>query len=494
MARFSPLSDSAQQHRQIPSQARGRDQLNLIDFPIAVLQYQQPKTTDGKRPDEIVCVIDSYDRDLDKVVPRKLTRRTASKHGFPTPLEDEVLVGLLTLTRLKNNFTLPRVEFRNSELYDLMGWPHNGSSNTRLGIALDRLTGLTLKYENSWTTEDGSFEKEFTTGLLESYKFTKQTQGRRSPSGEQSWVQWASEVFADILRGNVKELNTDEYFSLQLPISRRMYRFLDKQLSESPHFEMELGTFASHIGLAETQHVGKIKERLVPAFRELEEITGFIDTATAPERYRKRGPGDWLIVVHRSTAPALRRPQDSPAVRTVAGTDEAAALVCAFYEAWNGSTHHTPFSRELEQAQSIIDSFGAEPAIEILPLVVNEMKHRFPDARAFGATMLYWSDAHSRYTKKQQHAKITARQQEQESSASDDRERDTARREQLRKQWDALSHNEQSVVRDRVRQSCSVTVRTFLDQKKFTDPLVMMACLNELQAAEDNQYSTQANG
>gem|GEM_PF-4832990 len=62
---------------------------------------------------------------------------------LPTPLEDEVLVGLLTLTRLKNNFTLPRVEFHNSELYDLMGWPHNGSSNTRLGVALDRLA---LKY------------------------------------------------------------------------------------------------------------------------------------------------------------------------------------------------------------------------------------------------------------------------------------------------------------------------------------------------------------
>lgn len=348
VARFSPLSDSAQQHRQIPSQSRGRDQLNLIDFPIAVLQYQQPKTNEGKRPDEIVCVIDSYDRDLDKVVPRKLTRRTASKHGFPTPLEDEVLVGLLTLTRLKNNFTKPRVEFRNTELYDLMGWPHNGSSNTRLGVALDRLTGLTLKYENSWTTEDGSFEKEFTTGLLESYKFTKQTQGRRSAAGEQSWVQWASEVFADILRGNVKELNTDEYYSLQLPISRRMYRFLDKQLGESPHFEMELGTFASHIGLAETQHVGKIKERLLPAFKELEGISGFIDTATAVERYRKRGPGDWLIVVHRSQPAALRTPHNSPSVRTVAGTDAAAALVCAFYEAWN-----LPRQEELNGGSSI---------------------------------------------------------------------------------------------------------------------------------------------
>lgn len=104
-----------------------------------------------------------------------------------------------------------------------MAWPQNGTSNTRLGIALDRLTGLTLKYENSSTTEDGSFETEFTAGLLESYNFTKQTKRRRTPAPQQSSVQWASEVFPGIQRGNVDALNTDEFFSLQLPISRRIY-------------------------------------------------------------------------------------------------------------------------------------------------------------------------------------------------------------------------------------------------------------------------------
>ncbi len=483
MARFSPLSDSANLHRQIPSQSRGRDQLNLIDFPIAVLQYQQPKDGEGKRPDELVCVINAFDRDLDKVVPRKLTRRTASKHGFPTPLEDEVLVALLSLTRIKNNFTSPRVEFRNAELYDLMGWPHNGTSNTRLGIALDRLTGLTLKYENSWTTEDGNFEKEFTTGLLESYKFTKQTQGRRSPSMEQSWVQWASEVYTDIQRGNVKELNTDEYYSLQLPISRRMYRFLDKQFSDAPHFEMELTTFAGHIGLAETSHVGKIKERLVPAFQELEGISGFIEPSQPKERYRKRGPGNWLVVVHRSKPTAIRRPQEHHSVRTLTGTEAAARLVRSFYEAWNGNTHHSPFTRELEQAQAIIDAHGEEQVLAALPLVIKDMKTRFPDARAFGATMLYWNDAFTKQSRQRFHSEHAVQEQQLEDSVTQERQRETERRQELRARWDLLSESERSAIRNRVHDKCSTTVRQFLDQKKFNDPLVMLACLNELAAS-----------
>ena len=144
-----------------PVSRTGSDELNLIDFPISLLQYQQPTDASGKRPDKLVCTIESYDRYLDRVVPRKLTRRTSSQYGFPTSLEDEVLIGLLTLTRLKNDFQSARVHFRNSELWNLMGWPVTGNSRKRLSVALDRLKGLTLKYENAWTTGDNRFKKEF---------------------------------------------------------------------------------------------------------------------------------------------------------------------------------------------------------------------------------------------------------------------------------------------------------------------------------------------
>ena len=296
-------ADTLQDRPQFPP-ATGRDELNLIDFPIATLQHQQPLDADGKRLDELVCVVHAYDADLKKTVPRKLTRRTSSKHGFPTPLEDEVLIALLSLTRIKNDFTAPRVAFRHAELFELMGWPGNGSSSRRLQIALDRLTGLTLKYENSWTTESGAFKKEFTTGILESYSFTRQTRGRRNSDADRSWVQWASEVFADIQRGNVKELDTSEFYGLKLPVSRRMYRFLDRQLSSTPHFEMELTTFASHLGISELKHVGKIKERLASGLRELEALDEFLEPCESRERYRKHGPGQWRIVFDRASSAA----------------------------------------------------------------------------------------------------------------------------------------------------------------------------------------------
>lgn len=474
------MSDSAISQRLEPSHERGRDELNLIDFPIAVLQHQQPKDANGGRPDELVSEIEAFDKELKKVVPRTLTRRTASKHGFPTPLEDEVLVALLTLTRIKNGFSQPRVKFRNGELFDLMKWPHNGSSNQRLAIALDRLTGLTLKYENSWSTEAGTFEKEFTTGLLESYQLTKQVRGRGERSRETSWFQWASEVFADIQRGNVRTLNTDQFFSLQRPISRRMYRFLDKHLSEEPKYEMDLIMFASHLGLAETQHIGKIKERLVAGVRELEQIPGFIDPMPSSERYQKLGPGNWQIQFHRSGVPRTRTGSEISCSPPKRALNTAENLIKDFYQSWNGSQQHQPTAKERQQAEHVLQQYGLETAQQILPIVIKAMRVQFPEARAFGATMVYWSDAAQQWKKRQQRAQQVTKQKLQEQQEDRHRQRKRQHQDKYRTQWDQLSETDQDEIRQAVTQTCSRTVRQFIEQGKYGDPLVMMACLAEL--------------
>ncbi len=118
----------------------GRDELNLIDFPIGTLSYKQPKNEDGSRPDELVFSVETFDHQQGKIIPKKLTTRTSSKYGFPTPKEEQLLVGLLLLTRMKNNFSQPRVEFRSGELFALMNWPHNSSSKRQLQTGLDRLS------------------------------------------------------------------------------------------------------------------------------------------------------------------------------------------------------------------------------------------------------------------------------------------------------------------------------------------------------------------
>lgn len=478
------MGNSFAPHRPNTPPSSGRDELNLIDFPISVLQYQQPTDADGNRPDELVCVIRSFDRHLGEVVPRKLTRRTASKHGFPTPLEEEVLIALLTLTRLKNDFTSPRVDFRNSELFDLMGWPSNGNSSQRLSVALDRLKGLTLKYENAWTKGKNQYEKEFTTGLLDSYQFVTQTAGIGGHQGRsQSWVQWASEVFADIQEGNVKELNTDRSFSLDRPIARRMYRFLDKYLEETPQFQMDLLTFAAHVGISGTSHIGKIKERLMPGIRSLEAMGDFIALLDPKDRFHKLSAGNWRVRFCRPGDNAPSEPAKPENKRRGKRLQDTAAksLVSEFYAAWSGDQQHLVTRHELFQASQVIDRYGAAYVTELLPCLIRIMKQKFPEARAFGAANNYWHDADTFLRRriesqsKQEVAKQATRQVDEQ------RKERQQRLDQRRAKWSQLTAEKQQAIRDRVAERSSETVRRFLSQEKFQDPLVERACLEEME-------------
>ena|GEM_PF-2133899 len=471
----------------------GRDELNLIDFPIGTLSYKQPLNADGSRPDELVFSVETFDQQLGKIIPKKLTTRTSSKYGFPTPKEEQLLVGLLLLTRMKNNFTQPRVEFRSGELFALMNWPHNSSSKRQLQTGLDRLSGVKLQYENSWSTDAGQkFEKVFHTGILDSYQLTTQTRGTPRSSAEANWIQWSSEVFADIRSGNVKELNTDEFFSLKYPLARRMYRFLDKQLIAQPQFEMDLLAFAGHLGIAETEHIGKIKERLDEPIAELEALPSFIVAMPAEERFIKLQPGRWNVRFLRSAieAPRIGRSYQVSASKSSPANEAARQLVCRFYQDWSGISDHSPSLRELKQAEDLIRRYSEEIVTKTLPVVIRHMKRQFPEARAFGATLLYWPDAVKTASKSSSRGTSTSSEataiDSAKSSGADEGEEQklraqTIRKQQLREQWTQLSAEEQQSIRATVYGTANTFVQQRMDKHRYDDPLVELACLNELE-------------
>src|SRR3954462_8857487 len=82
----------------------GRDELNLAEFPITLLSDRVPK---GCKT--LVFEVDSRDRKMGKVIPRKVTITGSDAYGLPTAIDDEILVGLIQLTKLKSDFTEPLV-------------------------------------------------------------------------------------------------------------------------------------------------------------------------------------------------------------------------------------------------------------------------------------------------------------------------------------------------------------------------------------------------
>src|SRR5271154_6039628 len=85
--------------------ALGRDEMNLAEFPITLLTDRVPKDQrEAVYQDEI------HDERTGLTLNRKLTIQ-AGNYGLTTAVDDEVILGLIQLTKHKNNFTSRKLEF-----------------------------------------------------------------------------------------------------------------------------------------------------------------------------------------------------------------------------------------------------------------------------------------------------------------------------------------------------------------------------------------------
>ena len=249
------------------------------------------------------------------------------------------------------------------------------------------------------------------------------------------------------------------------------------------------------MGIAETEHIGKIKERLEEPITELEALPSFIVEMAAEERFTKLQPGRWNVRFLRSTneAPRIARPfrsYQASAQKAEPANEATRQLVCRFYQDWSGMTDHSPSSRELKQAEDLIRRYTEEIVTKTLPVVIRHMKRQFPEARAFGATLLYWPDAVKSASKSANRGTSTSSEataiDSAPSSAADEGEQQklraqTIRKQQLREQWSQLSAEEQQSIRATVYGTANTFVQQRMDKHRYDDPLVELACLNELE-------------
>ena len=101
----------------------GRDEMNLCEFPITTL-------ADRVSPGCKTMVFEDRHG--------KLTVIGSDAYGLPTALDSDVIVALIQLTKQRNDFTDPTVEFSRYELLKLLGWENRGWNYRRLSESLHR--------------------------------------------------------------------------------------------------------------------------------------------------------------------------------------------------------------------------------------------------------------------------------------------------------------------------------------------------------------------
>ena len=293
-----------------PSEAK--DEMNLAEFPISLLS--------DRPPDDVKSIVfedTTFDSGSNRLISRKLTITAPAKHGLPRGVDEDVIVALIQLTKLKNGFSNRKVRFTRSELIDLLGWPYNGKSYDRLTASLKRWTVASLEYDNAWWVKS---EQRWTSKVFHILDECEINDSRSSKGQRQfltSEIHWNETVFNSFASGNLKDLDYRLYLGLEYATSKRMFRFLDKRLYRKTEMTFDLKDFAfAHIGLSRgyEKNAGKIKEKLRPAIKELIEA-GFLEPMGDEERF-VNDDSEWKVVFRRAGL-------DS----TITREDESAGLI-----------------------------------------------------------------------------------------------------------------------------------------------------------------------
>jgi hypothetical protein len=275
--------------------AEARDELNLAEFPITFLGDRVPEGQDTLEYKDTV-----RDPRTGELVTRKLTITASTKYGLPTAKDDEIILGLMHLTKLANKYTKRQVSFSRYELIHLLGWPDTGQSYARVEESLNRWMTVTLFYDKAWwdNARQSWVDEKF--HVLEHVSLYEHERKAGRHQGQQhlpfSTFTWSKTLFKSFNAGYLKRLDLDFFLDLTYPTAKRIYRFLDKRFYHGPHWEFDLQEFAfEHVGLSRSyKKAAEVRRKLAPAIEELEN-KDFLEPMPPKERFQQIIRGQWRV-------------------------------------------------------------------------------------------------------------------------------------------------------------------------------------------------------
>ena len=284
----------------------GRDEMNLAEFPLATLADRVPKGCKTLAFEDTL-----WDRGQKQRITRRLTISASDKFGLPTALDDEVIVGLLQLSKA-DNFANRQVQFSRYQLVHLLGWREEGRSYARLEESLKRWLGVTLYYENAWWDKcrkrwvDAHFHLLDNVTLYHGPKRGERLAKNEDGEPLSSFI-WNEIIFRSFHAGNLKKFDLEFYRTLKSAVAKRIYRFISKRFHLSHEWRFGLAKFArEHVGLSRNYDAAQLKRRLNPAIKELED-TGYLKPLPAAERFARVRRGEWEVLFIRAAKPIRKR-------------------------------------------------------------------------------------------------------------------------------------------------------------------------------------------
>lgn len=264
----------------------GKDEMNLVEFPFGPITATNVKTLEVEHQ--------TFDRVLKREVTRKLLMTGSDKWGLPRPIDDQVLLGLKTITH-ETGFASPQIFFSRYQLCRVIGWEPDGRTYRRLEQSIDRIAGTTFKFKDAWWDNCEKEYKSKTFHLITDVEICSRDQLDRSRlvtgRNEQQLcsIRWGEVIWKSFQDSFIRTLDMRVFRRIaqgrRREVPLRLYRILDKRFWHGPVARFSLSRLCiGTLGLSPSYSPSQMKRVLDRAAAWLVECGCLHDYRYATER------------------------------------------------------------------------------------------------------------------------------------------------------------------------------------------------------------------
>lgn len=255
-----------------------RDELNLAEFPFSLL-------TDRTYRDRNSITIEREvtDASTSRTSRQAWTATGNEKNGLPTARDMDVYVALMQIAARDGVDRDRKIYFSRYELVKMQRRVPCQPTYEQLERSLKRLVGVTIYAEDAFFDAKTRRRTSQAFGILDNYKL-EDCSVREARAGakqlelrfHRSWVMLNAVLYEQLQRNGVKNLDTETYFSLDYPVSRRLFRFLDRvREQDAREYAIDLPHLARLMPLHDSRASRQLRD-LAKAHEELVDV-GYLE-------------------------------------------------------------------------------------------------------------------------------------------------------------------------------------------------------------------------
>jgi len=235
------------------------DELNIIDWPLHVFDNEIV----SKMTKERSYVINTYNK-----INRNSLQGNLIIEGNLKYYDEDVLLALMKISS-RDNFASKIITLTTlNDLLKILKWTRAGKSYAKVMDSLKRLVTLTIETNIYYNRQKETYEER-------KYHILERISDHKTEAPRYVEIVWDSTFYLSLMSSQgkpklIRPLDYDTYLSLDDPLSKKLYRIMDKKMYK---FDMGLIplTYLCYtiLGVSNTKPLTKLRFMLKPALEEL---------------------------------------------------------------------------------------------------------------------------------------------------------------------------------------------------------------------------------